>query len=381
LQRRRGGHGNGSGGDLIRALVRLFVLFAAVVPLWAGTPLRICIYAGNRGSNRVHRALLKQAKATTPRLFLIDGDLVKYDYGERGTPEAMLEDYRIVLGSARNPLDEWPMTPGPVLIPVPGGMDEEYFVDPGLAEQADRARGRRSIFAGTPELGMQIYDAIYLDQMRIRVQPLPEMGKALPMSPYGDYLLIVGAGPRRELAVLGIYRTDRWRFRPEQIDWIDSTLAVFRAQSPGLPLIAAASDWTWLYPDTLDDGYRDGHLHAVREGTAQSDRVEKTRLLGLLQTYGADMAVAAGNHAYQADTAGTLLRINCGSAIGKDPYGERIGIDNLWLDYSQTADSLFVNAHSVATPSSPGIDPARAAQGIFFVKSRAAGSLWRSAKP
>jgi hypothetical protein len=348
------------------------------VPLLAADPLRICIYAGNRGGNKVHRAILKQAKKLRPRFFVADGDLLKYDYHFNGTPEAVLEDYRIVFGTAQHPLTDWPQGPGPALLTVPGGMDEEFFVDPGQAEDADRFRGRRNVFEGTNELGVQLYDAFYLDDMRLRVQSLPEMSKPLPMSPYGDYLLISGSGPRRECAMLGIYRTDRWCFRKDQIDWIDSTLAEFRAISPTLPLIVVASDWTWFLPDTVDDGHIDGQRHSIREGSPKSDAAQKQRLFAVLKKYSTDVAIAAGHHAYWADTTGTLLRVNCGAAICRDPHGQQVAVDNLWLDYSQTSDSMFVSAHSVEPPLGCGINPSASVYGFTFAKRRAAGAVWRT---
>jgi hypothetical protein len=66
--------------------------------------LRVCIYGDNRGSNRVHRAILKQARAVEPRLFVIVGDVLKFDYGFRGTPEAVLNDYRAVFATPENSL-------------------------------------------------------------------------------------------------------------------------------------------------------------------------------------------------------------------------------------------------------------------------------------
>jgi hypothetical protein len=329
----------------------------------------------------VHREILKQARKLHPRFFIIDGDLIKSDYHQSGKPEALLADYRSVFATPQNDLREWPQAPGPVIFPVPGGFDEQYFVRSDMATMADTSLGRRSIFEGTCDLGMQLYDVFNLDQMRIPVQPLPEIGKPLPMSDFGDYFIISGAGPRRDCALLVLYRTDRWGFREEQVNWVDKTLDGFRRVSPTLPLIAVASDWTWYFPDSLDDGRSDGRAHAVREGSAQSDERQKARLFHLLDKYHADVAIAAGHHAYWADAAGGLLRVNCGSAICEDPHGERVGVDNLWLEYRQTTDSLFLKVHDIEPPAGCGLRTESAIYGSEFVKHRAAGSVWRTTNP
>jgi hypothetical protein len=343
--------------------------------------LRVCIYGDNRGSNRVHRAILKQARAVQPRLFVIVGDVLKYDYGYRGTPEAVLNDYRAVFATPENSLQWWPAAPGPAVFVVPGGHDEQFFLDPQIAAVADTSRGKRSAYEGTNELGVRLYEAFDLEEMHVRVEPFVEIGEPLRMSPYGDYLLIVGSGARRDLALLLVYRTDRWCFRADQIDWVDSTLTALRAASPNLPLIAAAHDWTWYLPDTLDDGHLDGANNAVRGGSAEYDARQKQRLHRILRRARADIAVAADLHAYWADPDSSMLRVNCAAAICTDPHGERVASDNLWLEYVQTPESLKVIAHPIEPPIGCGLRSEAAAYGTAFAKSRAAGSLWRRTNP
>ncbi|RPH92833.1 hypothetical protein EHM69_11880 [candidate division KSB1 bacterium] len=347
----------------------------------AEAPLRICIYGDNRGSNPVHRAVLKAAFKRDPRLFVIAGDILKHDYGYKGTPEAVFNDYRAVFATTRNPLELWPATPGPVIITTPGGHDEQFFVDPQSAAAADTAHGHRNIFEGTNELGVKLYDAFVLEEMRMRGQPFTEIGKPLPMSPYGDYLLLIGSGSHRDVALLMLYRTDRWCFRSDQIDWVDSTLAALRVLSPSLPLIAVAHDWTWFQPDVLDDGSIDGANNAVRDASPQLDQRQKRRLHRLMLKYRVDLAVAADRHAYWAGSEGSLLRLNCGAAICTDPDGDPVALDNLWLEYEQTSDSLRVFVHSIDPPVGCGLRQEAAALGTAFAKYRAADSTWRPIQP
>ncbi|HEY3294884.1 MAG TPA: hypothetical protein VGL38_05565 [bacterium] len=358
-----------------------FFLIAAS-PLLAETPFRICIYGDNRGANRVHRTILKQAKKLHPRLFVIDGDVVKYDYGRAGTPEAVLNDYRSVFAAPDHPLDFWPNAPGPAVFTTPGGDDEQYFLDPETAHRADQVPGKRCAYEGTNELGVQLYEMFDLDAMRIRVQPLTEIDKPLPMSDYGDYLLIVGSGSRRDCALLMLYRSDRWAFREDQIRWVDSTLTALRKASPALPLIAVAHDWTWFFPDTLDNGHIDGAENGVRGGSAEEDQKQRRRLAEALHTFRVDVAVSSDRHAYWAGKDGSLLRINCAAAICADPRGERVAVDNLWLEYSQTPSTIKVVVHPVDPPGGCGITSASSsAYGLAFEKDRAAGSAWRSTQP
>jgi hypothetical protein len=355
-------------------------LLLAASPLLA-QPLRICIYGENRGSNRVHRTILRQAEKIHSRLFVMDGDVVKYDYGKQGTPDAVLADYRSIFATLENPLREWPDEPGPAVFAVPGGDDEQYFLDPETARMADKAKGRRKAYEGASELGIQLYDVFDLNAMRIRVQPLTEMDKPLPMSPYGDYLLIVGSGARRDCALLMLYRTDRWGFREDQIMWVDSTLKDLRRSSPALPLIGVASDWTWFLPDTLDDGHSDGEDRGVLGIPPEEDAAQKQRLAGLMRKYRMDVAVAAGRRAYWAMADSALLRINCAAAICENPRGEKVALDNVWIEYSQTATELKIRIHSIDPPLGCGITPASASYGLAFEKSRAAGSVWRTTNP
>lgn len=349
--------------------------------MFAEAPLRVCIYGDNRGASRVHRAILKQAKKIHPRLFVIDGDVVKYDFGKPGTPEAVLHDYRSILATPDNPLDFWPDAPGPAVFVTPGGDDEQFFLNPETARIADKSRGKRCAYEGTNELGVKLYELFALDAMRIRVQPLTEIEKPFPMSSYGDYLLIVGSGSRRDCALLMIYRTDRWAFREAQVNWIDSTLKVLRKTSPSLPLLAVAHDWTWFFPDTLDDGHLDGADNGVLGASAESDLKQKKRLFGLMRKYRVDLAVSADRHVYWAGLDGSLLRVNCAAAMCTDPRGERVAVDNLWVEYSQSASSLKVLVHPVDPPVGCGITPASSSYGLAFEKNRAAGSVWRTTKP
>jgi hypothetical protein len=356
-------------------------ILGITAPALADQPLRICIYGDNRGSSRVHRAILRQAKQIKPRLFVIAGDVLRYDYGSKGTPDAVLGDYRNVFGTVENSLSFWPSAPGPAIFCAPGGDDEQYFLSPEMAATADTARGKRSAYEGTSDLGMQLYDAFDLDQMRLRVQPLSELGKELPMSPYGDYLLIVGSGPRRDCAIMVLYRTDRWCFRQSQIDWVDSTLAVFRKESPTLPLIMVGHDWTWIFPDTLDDGRMDGSFNGVREGSPEYDQTQKRRLQKIMQSRHVDLAIASDRHAYWAGKEGALLKINCAAASCTDIHGERVALDNVWVEYSQTPSTIQVITHPVEPPSGCGLRAETAALGIAFEKNRTAGSVWRTVNP
>ena len=83
LQRWWRGNFNGGGTPLIRifGLVALAV-FIMVSSASAEDTLRVCIYGSNLGSNEVHRAVLKEAKRLNPRIFLIDGDILNYEYGQ-----------------------------------------------------------------------------------------------------------------------------------------------------------------------------------------------------------------------------------------------------------------------------------------------------------
>jgi hypothetical protein len=154
-----------------------------------------------------------------------------------------------------------------------------------------------------------------------------------------------------------------------------------RAEWPHLPLIAAAHDWTWYLPDTLDDGHLDGANNSVRDGSAEFDALQKQRLRRILLRYRADLAVAADLHAYWADADGALLRLNCGAAICTDAQGARVASDNLWLEYVQTPESLEVIVHPIEPPIGCGLRSEAAAYGTAFVKSRAAGSVWRRINP
>jgi hypothetical protein len=329
----------------------------------------------------VHRAILKQAAKVHPRFFVIAGDVLKYNYKTEGTPDAVLRDYRKIFGSKKHPLDFWPVAPGPVIFPVVGGHDEQYFLDPELAKAAEASRGKRYAYEGTPELGMQLYDAFNLDQMRIRAQPLREIGRPLPMSPVGDYLVISGEGERRELALLVLYRSDRWGFRADQVDWVDSVLSDFRRDSPEVPLIVVGHDWTWFLPDTLDDGHLDGANNGVRTESAELDRLQKRRLAESLKVHHADLEVAADSHEYWVEISDELLKVNCAAAICKDPFGDKVATDNVWLDYEQSGKALRVTVNPINPPVGCGLRPEAAARGLAFEKKRAAGSNWRRLDP
>jgi hypothetical protein len=358
-------------------LVLTFALASLVSVASAEDTLRICIYGDNRGSNEVHRTILREAQRVTPRMFVIDGDVVKYDYGQLGTPEAVLQDYRKIFATHDNSLSLWPATPGPVVFVAAGGHDEQYFLDPETAAIADTSKGRRYAYEGRSNLGVQLYDAFRLDEMRIRVQPLTELTKPLPRSRFGDYFVIVGVGSRRDVALLVLYRSDRWGFQPEQVDWIEQTLAAFRKMSPSVPLIAVAHDWTWYLPDVTDDGSTDGSRNAVSNGTPQADQSQKQRLFAIMTQHNVDLAIASDLHAYWADTSGSLLRINCGAAICRDPDGEIVAADNAWIEYAQTNSRIQIRVHPIDPPIGCGLREEAAAYGVHFEKNRTAGSTWR----
>ncbi len=345
---------------------------------WAEQNYRICIYGDNRGANPVERAILKQAKRARVQLFVINGDVLKYDYGPAGTPEAVLADYRRVFATVEQSLAEWPETPGPNVLAIPGGHDEQYFLSAEMAALADSSRGKRYDYEGTSELGTRLYDAFNLDFMRLRVQPFAELADPLPMSPYGDYLLVTGSGGQRECALLALYRTDRWAFREDQVDWIEAALHKLRAESPDLPLIVAAHDWMWFYPDSLDNGEHDGAQNGIRDGSPERDRQQKRRLFQLMLDYRVDLAVASDLHAYWAGADGGLLRVNCAAARCTDPRGQHVAIDNVWLEYSQTATTLTLVAHPIEPPVGCGLQPEAAAYGVQFEKRRAPGAVWRT---
>ncbi len=363
-------------------MVRSFLLtFVIVAPLLAAEPLRICLYAGNRGSNAVHRQILREAHAVHPRLFVIDGDVIKHDYGEWGEPEAVLEDYRREFGTPKNPLTLWPQGPGPAVFVIPGGYDEQFFLDLDLAEAADSSKSGRFPYEGTNELGVQLYQAFNLEDMRIRVQAIPDIEAPLPISPYGDYLLVVGSGSRRECALLMLYRTDRWGFRTDQIDWADSILTELRSVSPRLPLMVISHDWTWFFPDSLDDGMIDGALNGIRGSSPQLDRVQKQRLALLLQRSRADIALAADRHIYWAGIDSALLRINMAAGMCYDEDGRRVSLDNAWIEYAQDDTAMYVTAHIIEPPAGCGIHKEAAALGTVFQKTRTAGAVWRRINP
>jgi hypothetical protein len=357
------------------------LLFISTAALYADDPLRICIYGDNRGSNKVHRAILRQAKVVDPRLFIINGDVLKFDYGSQGTPDAVLQDYRTVFSSRENPLTMWPAAPGPAVFVAPGGHDEQYFVPADLAAAADKSKGKRYSFEGTSEYGTQLYDAFNLEQMRILVQPLSDISEPLPMSRYGDYLLTVGVGPRRDCAIMILYRTDRWSFHPDQVDWVDSTLSEVRRKTPMIPILMVAHDWLWLYPDSLDDGHIDGASNGVREGSAEADRQQKQRLFRLMQQYRVDLAVASDSHAYWAQMDSTMLKVNCAAAICTDPRGQQVAADNVWLEYVQTAGELKIIAHTIEPPIGCGMTPTAAAFGTAFEKTRTKAAVWHTITP
>jgi hypothetical protein len=75
------------------------------------------------------------------------------------------------------------------------------------------------------------------------------------------------------------------------------------------------------------------------------------------------------------------LKVNCGAAVCTDPRGEKVAVDNLWLEYVQTGAALKIVVHSIDPPAGCGIAAASAAYGLIFEKSRAAGSVWRSPNP
>lgn len=357
----------------------LFLLgMAAALPVWAGPPLRIAVYGDNRGSNPVHRQILREARAAGCQMFVIAGDVLKHDYDSLGTPEAVFEDYRAEFATKENPLKRWPQGPGPAVFVVPGGHDEQFFLDSQHAATVDSAAGGRYAVEGTNDLGVQLYDAFYLEDMRVRVQAIPDIGRPLPMSPYGDYLLTVGTGSRRQCALLMLYRTDRWGFRAEQIAWMDSVLADLRRSSPRLPLIAVAHDWTWFFPDTLDDGRADGWHNGIRAGSPENDRVQKRRLYSLLKEYRADVAIASDRHAYWAGVDSALLRVNCAAAIFTSPDGQPVALDNVWLEYAQDDTSLSLTAYVIEPPVGCGLHEEAAALGTAFRKSRISGSTWQN---
>lgn len=343
--------------------------------------LRICIYGDNRGSNNVHRAVLQQAHDLDVLMFINTGNVLKYDYGYAGTPDAVLEDYRKTFAGPENPLTLWPSTPGPVVFAVVGGHDEQFFLDAETSAAADTTPDLRYPFEGRPDLGTQLYEAFQLESMRIRVQPLTQIGKPLPKSPYGDYLLIVGSGARQDVAVLALYRSDCWCFKPDQIDWIDSTLTALREKSPSLPLLMIGHDWTWYLPEIADDGSVDGVHNAVNRCEPEDDLEQKVRLSDIMNRVGVDVAVASDRHAYWAETEGPLLRINAAATICQSPSGRQVAADNVWLEYEQTKKELKLTVHPLEPPVGCGLRAEAAAYGTEFVKSRAASSVWQRANP
>jgi hypothetical protein len=357
-------------------LIALSVVCAA--PVFADGPVRICLYSDNRGAGEVHRSILKSSRRISPKLYVINGDAVRFDDPRAGSPEAVFADYRRALGTTANPLTNWPSAPGPAIFTAVGGLDEQYFLDPSLSAEVDRSRGGRSSYEGLPEFGTQLYDAFHLEEMRIRVQPYRDIGTELPKSRYGDYLLYVGSGLRRDLAIMFLYRSDRWSFKSDQIAWVDSVLTDVRQRDPELPLLMVAHDWTWFLPDTLDDGSIDGSTHSIREGTPEYERELRRELFSAMQTNRVDVAFAAGRNAYFAAALDGLLRINSGAAICVDSKGERVAADNLWIEYSQTASTLRVIAHAVQPPTGCGISDESTEFGLVFEKKRAPGAVWRA---
>ncbi len=339
--------------------------------------MTICFYGNSLGSNAVHREILAEAREHNTRLYFIAGDVVSHTSGADGRPDAVFDDYRAVFSTPESPLKLWPYTPGPVVFAVPGGSDEQYFLPRDVADFADVSLAGRSAYEGSVECGVRLFDAFYLEQMRLRVQPLTLQSKPLPKSPFGDYLLIIGTGTKREAAVLAIYRTDRWAFQSEQISWIDSTVGFFRAESPSIPLIAIAHDAQWYHSDSLDDGTVESPLSGVRSGSAQNDLELRERLAAMLVDYRVDLALAADNDDYSASIAGGLLRMNTGAASPADSARGRSGVDNLWIEYTQTDSSIQINVH----PAGKGLRPAAAASGLAFEKHRSAESVWRDSNP
>jgi hypothetical protein len=100
-----------------------------------------------------------------------------------------------------------------------------------------------------------------------------------------------------------------------------------------------------------------------------------------MQKYRVDVAIGADRHVYWAGSNGSLLRVNCAAALCTDPRGERVAVDNLWLEYSQTPSSLKIIAHPIDPPVGCGISPSSTSYGLAFEKNRAAGSVWRSTQP
>ncbi len=347
----------------------------------ARDPITICIYGEPRGSSAAHRALLRDAKKHAPRLFLIAGNVLDHRNGIAGRPDAVLNDYRTVFSSPENPLKLWPFTPGPALFATPGGFDEQYYLPKDVAASADSLMAGRTAYEGTWEYGVRLYDSFYLEQMRLRVQPLTKHSQPLPRSPYGDYLLVIGTGSKKDLAVISIYRTDRWSFKTGQISWLDSTLAFFRAEAPSIPLLAISHDQLWYLPDTLDDGSHVGLGAGVREGQPESDLALRRQVCRMFQEYRVDLAIAAGSGEYRAASNDGLLRINAGAVLCEDASGARIAQDNLWIEYTQNDTTLQVTAHPLEGSMGCGLRPEAAAAGITFEKHRAPNSIWRVLTP
>lgn len=263
----------------IHIFVSIFLLCSFVHPDDYGeVKWTFVAYSDNHGSNPIHREILSSVAKMKPELIIGLGDML-FHGSDSGTLESFKKDVNECYGN----YDEFVK----VFYPAVGGHEERYYNKskfPPDGREPDNESGRK------------FYDEVSL---KGRVKRFNES--------YGDYHFV-----HKGVNFIGLYRTDEWRFKDQQVEWLESTLRDIPKEQP---IVIFAHGGGWFLPNPFD--------------------ANQTMVRYLLSRYEVDIALGGDWHDFYVLKEGALLMFRAGSA-GKG--------DALFLKFDVTDKGFLIKA-------------------------------------
>lgn len=235
-------------------------------------------YSDSHGSNPIHREILSSIAKIKPDLILGLGDIL-FHGSESGTFESFKRDVSECYGN----YDDFVK----IFYPAIGGHEERYynkFKFPPNGREPDNESGRK------------FYDEVSL---RERVENFNEN--------YGDYHFV-----HKGINFIALYRTDEWRFKDQQVNWLELTLKKIPKEQP---IVVFAHGGGWFLPNPFD--------------------ANQTAIRYLLSKYKVDLALGGDWHDFYVLKEDAILMFRTGSA-GKG--------DTLFLRFDVTDKGFIIKA-------------------------------------
>jgi len=216
------------------------------------------VYSDNRGSNFVHRKVLKSIAKVKPDLILNLGDLVfrGEKYGTLGRFKKDVEDNWGDFESFNN-----------IFYPTIGGHEERYYNQREYPPYGKEPGN---------EAGQKLYEELGLEKR------VAEYNKK-----YGDYYF-----KHKNVHFIMMYRSDEWKVKDGQVKWLKETLKNIKI---GEPIVACGHAGGWFLPS--------------KDKNSNHEKIRK-----LLRKHKVEIELAADWHDYYANADGTILQMRSGSA-------------------------------------------------------------------